>query len=481
MAHTDVCFMTATELAGRIRAKELSAEEVMAAHLAQIERVNPRVNAIVTLLPERALAGARAADEALARGAAVGPLHGLPIAHKDLELTRGIRTTFGSPIYRDFVPDQNSLLVDRLQGAGAIAVGKTNTPEFGAGSQTYNEVFGATLNPYDLTKTCGGSSGGAAVALACGMVPLADGSDFGGSLRNPASFCNVVGFRTAPGRVPVYPANLGWWPLSVVGPLARTVGDIALMLSAIAGPDPRVPIGIAEPGDTFAVPLARDFAGVRIAWSRDLGGLPVDPRVTAAIDAQRPVFEALGCAVADGQPDFGGADEVFKGWRAWSSELRHADLVRTHPGLLKETIVREVEEGARLTGPRLARLERQRTEIYGRVRAFMETHEFMIFPVSQVPPFDVEQRSVLEINAGSAAGGQGVPMGSYIDWMRSCYYISITGLPAISVPCGFTPEGLPIGVQIVGRHQDELGVLQLARAFEGATGFWRRRPAVADR
>ena len=283
----------------------------------------------------------------------------------------------------------------------------------------------------------------------------------------------MVWFRTAPGRMPVYPTTLGWWPLSVVGPMARTVGDVALMLRAIAGPDPSAPISIAEPGSTFAAPLARDFAGVRLAWSRDLGGLPVDPQVTAVIDAQRGVFEDLGCVVEDGQPDFGGADEVFKGWRAWASELRHGDLLATHGHLLKETIVREVEEGARLTGPQLARLERRRTEIYQRVRAFMETREFMIFPVSQVPPFDVDERYVTAIN--------GVPMGSYIDWMQSCYFVSITGLPAISVPCGFTPEGLPIGVQIVGRHQDELGVLRLAHAFEGATQVWRRRPAVADR
>ncbi len=473
MTPTDLCFLPATELARRIRARELSAREVLEAHLAQIARVNPQINAIVTLVPERALAAADAADAALARGAAVGPLHGLPIAHKDLEPTRGIRTTFGSRIYRDFVPDENSLLVDRLQGAGAITIGKTNTPEFGAGSQTFNEVFGATRNPYDPTKTCGGSSGGAAAALACGMIPIADGSDFGGSLRNPASFCNVVGFRTAPGRVPVYPAALGWWPLSVAGPMARTVGDVALLLSAIAGPDPRVPISLTEPGARFAAPPPRDFRGVRIAWSRDLGGLPVDPRVTAALDARRATFAALGCTVDDGEPDFAGADEVFKGWRAWSSELRHADLIAAHRDLYKETIRREVEEGARLTGPRLARLERLRTEIYGRVHAFMERHEFLICPVSQAPPFDVEQPYVTAID--------GVPLDSYIDWMRSCYFISITGLPAIAVPCGFTPEGLPVGVQIVGRHhQDELGVLQLARAFEEATDCWRVRPPLAD-
>src|SRR5262247_1858116 len=265
MSTTDLCFMTATELAHHIRAKELSAREVMEAHLSQIARVNPQVNAIVTLLPERAMAGARAADDALARGTAVGPLHGLPIAHKDLVLTKGIRTTYGSRIYKDFVPDQDALIVERMRGAGAITIGKTNTPEFGAGSQTFNEVFGATLNPYDPSKTCGGSSGGAAVALACGMLPLADGSDLGGSLRNPASFCNVLGFRPSPGRVPSHPVMLAWNTLSVEGPMARTVQDVALLLSVMAGPDCRAPISINEPGSTFLRPLQRDFAGARIA------------------------------------------------------------------------------------------------------------------------------------------------------------------------------------------------------------------------
>jgi len=471
MGASELCFMTATELARRIRARELSAREVMEAHLAQIERVNPKVNAIVTLLPERALDGARAADEALARGDAVGALHGLPIAHKDLELTRGIRTTYGSPIYRDFVPQESALIVERVQAAGAITIGKTNTPEFGAGSQTYNEVFGETLNPYDTTKTCGGSSGGAAVALATGMIPIADGSDLGGSLRNPAAFCNVVGFRTAPGRVPNYPSALGWWPFSISGPMARTVEDVALLLSVMAGPDPRVPISIAEPGSMFAAPLARDFRGVRIAWSRDFGGLPIDSRIAAVLEAQRSVFAALGCEVEDGQPDFDGADEVFKGWRAWSSEAARGPLLAQHRHQIKETILREVAEGEQLTGPQLARLEMRRTAIYHRVREFMATREFMVFPTTQVPPFPIEQRYITEIN--------GVPMHSYIEWMRSCYYISITGLPTISVPCGFTPEGLPVGLQIVGRHQDEFGVLQLAHAFEQATGFWKRRPGIA--
>ena len=470
MPTPDICFMTATELARRIRARELSARDTMAAHLQHIERLNPCVNAIVTLLPERAMDGARAADEALARGTSVGPLHGLPIAHKDLVLTKGIRTTYGSRIYKDFVPDQDALIVERMRSAGAITIGKTNTPEFGAGSQTFNEVFGATLNPYDLTKTCGGSSGGAAVALACGMLPLADGTDIGGSLRNPANFCNVVGFRTAPGRVPVYPAQVAWSPLSVQGPMARTVQDVALFLSVLAGPDHRVPISIAEPGSTFARPLGRDFKGVRMAWNRTFGGLPVDPRVTAAIDAQRPTFEALGAIVEDGTPDFSDADEIFKTWRAWNFALRYGELLQTYRHLMKDTLIWNIEAGESITGPQLARIATQRTTLYHRVREFMETYEFMICPVSQVPPFDVRQPYITEIN--------GVPMETYIDWMRSCYFVTVTGLPAISVPCGFTPEGLPVGVQIVGRHQDEFGVLQLAYTFQEATQYWQHRPPL---
>ncbi len=331
-------------------------------------------------------------------------------------------------------------------------------------------MFGETLNPYDLSKTCGGSSGGAAVALACGMLPIADGSDMGGSLRNPASFCNVVGFRPSPGRVPTWPELVGWFPLTVEGPMGRTVQDTALMLSAISGPDARSPIAITEPASLFSRPLERDLKGVRIAWSRDLGGLPVDPRVTAVIEAQRPVFESLGCLVDDGEPDFTDADEVFKVWRAWRFELAFGELLQTHRDQLKDTVVWNIEEGVKLSGSQLGKAERKRTEVYHRVRKFMETYEFLILPVSQVPPFDVKDRYVTEIN--------GIKMDTYIDWMKSCYYITVTGLPAISVPCGFTPEGLPVGVQIVGRHQDDFGVLQLAYAFEQATGFWKRKPPV---
>jgi len=470
MSSPEICFLTATELTQRIRAKDISAKEVVEAHLALINRVNPKVNAIVTLLPEQAINQARAADNALSRGDEVGPLHGLPVAHKDLVNTKGIRTTFGSPIFQNFVPDQDALIVERLKQAGAITIGKTNTPEFGAGSQTYNEVFGETLNPYDTTKTCGGSSGGAAAALACGMVSIADGSDMGGSLRNPANFCNVVGFRTSPGRVPVWPALLGWFPISVQGPMARTVQDTALMLSAIAGPDPRSPIAVSEPGSLFSQSLERDFKGTRVAWSRDLGGLPVDSRVTTAIDRQRHVFKSLGCLVEDGEPDFTDADEIFKVWRAWRFEVAYGALLESHREQMKDTVIWNIEAGVKLSGSEVGKAELKRSQLYQRVREFMETYEFLILPVNQVPPFDVKQRYITEIN--------GVKMDTYIDWMKTCYYVTVTGLPTISVPCGFTSEGLPVCLQIVGRHQDELGVLQLAYAFEQATGYWQHRPSV---
>ena len=471
MSQDELCFMEATELVRRIRTKEVSCVEVMEAHLEQIERVNPKVNAIVTLLPEQAMEGARAADTVVASGEPLQPLHGLPIAHKDLVPTKGIRTTYGSPIYRDHVPVQDALIVQRLRQAGAITIGKTNTPEFGAGGQTFNEVFGETLNPYDMTKTCGGSSGGAAVSLACGMLPIADGSDTGGSLRLPAAFCNVIGFRTSPGRVPVWPSELGWWAISVQGPMARTVGDTALMLSAIAGPDPRQPISLAEPGEKFREPLIRDFKGVRVAWSPDFGGLPMDPRIVGVLETHRKVFEDLGCDVEVACPDFQDAEEIFLVWRAWRMELRFGEMLKTHRHHMKDTLVWNTEEGQKITGPQISRAEMKRTQLYHRMRKFMQRYEFFLCPVTQVPPFDVKERWIREIN--------GVQMKNYIDWNRSTWYLTITGHPCMSLPCGFTEDNLPVGLQIVGRHQDDFGVLQLAGAFEQATGTWKRRPPIA--
>ena len=484
---TDLCFLNATEQAAGIRRGDFSSVELTEAHIAQIERVNPAVNAVVTFLPQQALERARAADDALAKGENVGPLHGLPMLHKDTTDTAGIRTTYGSPIHRDNVPAQSQLIIERLHAAGAIPMGKTNVPEFGAGSQSFNPVFGATGNPYDPTTTCGGSSGGQAVALACGMTPIADGSDMGGSLRNPANFCNVVGFRLSPGRVPVWPSLTGWSELSVQGPMGRTVGDVALLLTAIAGPDDRSPIALPQPGAIFARPLARDFSGVRIAYSADLGAaFPVDPRVTAAIEAQLPAFQQLGCQLTEfsgppqgaqwALPDFSDADEIFKTMRAWSFHLSHGPLLAQHRHQMKDTIIWNIEQGAKLSGADIGRAEVKRTELYHAMRQFMQTYQFLLLPVSQVPPFSVDVPYPTAIDSGDGA----VEMETYIDWMKSCYYITVTGHPAISVPCGFTPEGLPVGVQIVGRHHDDFGVLQLAHAFEQATRVGQRRPRITE-
>ena len=468
----ELCFLPATELAAMIRNRQVSAVEVMRAHLAQIERLNPKVNAIVTLDAEGALARAKAADEKQARGEELGPLHGLPMAHKDLFLTKGMRTTMGSPIFKGHVPDRSMLVVDRAWDAGAICVGKTNTPEFGAGSQTFNAVFGATRNPYDLTKTCGGSSGGAGVALATGMVPLADGSDLGASLRNPGNFCNVVGLRPSPGRVPSYPAKHLWGTLSVEGPMGRTVADTALLLSVQAGPDHRVPISLSEQGTTFRTSLKRDFKDTRIAFSPDFGGqVPVDKRVESIIAAQGKVFANLGCVLEDRVPDFSGAHEVFLNLRAHLFELNNGEYLDRHRDKLKQTVIWNIEAGRKLSAADIAHADAERSRIYERVSKFFETYEYLVTIVNQVPPFPIDQEYVTEIN--------GEKLDTYLDWMKSCYYITITGHPAISVPAGFTDDNLPVGIQIVGRHNADFSVLQLAYSFEQATQVWKRRPAVA--
>jgi amidase len=366
------------------------------------------------------------------------------------------------------VPTEDALIVERVKAAGAIIVGKTNSPEFGAGSQTFNSVFGTTRNPYDPALTCGGSSGGAAVAVACGMVPVADGSDLGASLRNPASFCNVVGLRPSVGRVPIWPTPNAWASLSVFGPMARTVSDTALLLAALAGPDSRSPISLGEPGEIFARPLERGFKGIRVAWSRDLGGAPVDPLVTQVLESQRHVFVELGCVVEEDEPDLSGATEAFHVLRAHQFAQRYAPLLAAHRDKIKPTVVWNVEAGLRLTQQDIARAEMQRTEIYHRARQFFERYEFLLCPVTQVLPFPIEIEYPTEIG--------GVKLANYIEWLRTCYAITVTGHPAISVPCGFSDSGLPVGIQIVGRARDDFGVLQLAYAFEQATQVGRRRP-----
>jgi amidase len=457
----ELCDLPATQLVRMLCDREVSAREVLQAHLRRIEAVNPAVNAIVTLVPDVAAARAAEADEAIARGEPFGPLHGLPIAIKDLVATAGIRTTAGSPIFAHAVPEEDDLLVERVRAAGALLLGKTNTPEFGAGSQTFNRVFGATRNPHDPTKTSGGSSGGAAAALATGMIPIADGSDLGGSLRNPASFCGVVGFRPSPGRVPSWPTSNAWDDLSVDGPMGRSVEDAALLLSVLAGPDPRVPISRPEPGAMFAPPLDADLGSPLVAWAPAADGrMPFDSAVPAIVDASRHIFESLGCRTEPAFPDLADAREIFFTFRAHGYAADLGELLAEHRDAIKPTVVWNIEQGLQLTRADLARAERLRTDLNARVAAFFQRYDFLAMPVSQVPPFDVELEYPTEV--------AGVPMPTYLDWMESCWCITITGGPAISVPCGTTADGLPVGLQIVGRRGDDLGVLRVAHAFERA-------------
>ena len=449
-------------------AREVSARELLDAHLERIDAVNPQLNAVVTLVPEIAMERAAAADDAAARGAELGLLHGLPVAHKDLAETAGIRTTLGSTIFSDWVPDRNALIVERQIEAGAVTVGKTNTPEFGAGSNTFNDVFGVTANPYDLDRTCGGSSGGAAVALAARMLPLCDGSDLGGSLRNPAAFCNVVGFRPSAGRVPSSTNFTPWLPMSTEGPMARSVADVALFLQAIAGPHPHAPASNIESPEVFAGSLERDLRGVKVAWSPDCGGLPIDPAVTAALAGVPDQLSDLGCEVVEAWPDLSDAREIFQTQRAWIFEMGNGPLLDRHRDELKKTVVWNIEIGREMSMRDHVDASRKQAKLFRRVADFMQEYEFLASPVTQVPPFPHSTEYVTEIN--------GVELPTYIDWMRACSDITCTTLPAISMPSAFTPEGLPIGLQLVGRHRADRSVLEIAHAYERATRVVDRLP-----
>ncbi|WP_062434483.1 amidase [Herbidospora daliensis] len=459
---TELHYLTASETSALLRAREISAAEVTQAHLDRIEAVNPQVNAIVTVTAERALDRARELDA----GEWQGPLHGLPVAHKDLVSTKGVRTTFGSALFADHVPTVDDLIVRRVRDAGGVMIGKTNTPEFGTGSHTVNEVFGATRNPYDLSRSAGGSSGGAAAALAAGMTALADGSDMGGSLRNPASFCNIVGLRPTPGRVPSKSTTAAWFTLGVSGPMARTVQDLALFLTAIAGPDPGSPLSIREDASVFGGPLSRDVAGLRIAFSPSLGGLPVDPETAAVTATAATVFDDLGATVEHADLNLTGADEAFRTYRAWWYAASYGDLEG-----VGENVRWNVERGREVSGEDLARAEKLRSRLWHRVNGFFGTWDYLIAPVSQVPPFPVEDPYVRFVD--------GLQMPDYLAWMRSCYLISVLGVPALSVPCGFTSTGLPVGVQIIGRPWDDLGVLRVGHAFERATTAGAVRPSLS--
>lgn len=465
----DIVFATARAQREAFRQKRISAKELLDAHLAQIARVNPAVNAIITLDAEGARAHAEHIDALHVRGVDCGVLAGLPVVHKDLTSAKGLRFTQGSPIFRDQVAQEDSLIVSRLKRAGAITIGKSNVPEFGAGSQTFNPIFGATRNPYMLDRTSGGSSGGAAAALATGMVPIADGSDMGGSLRNPAAFCGVVGFRGSPG---VVPARDSWSPLSVDGAMARNVADMALMLSAIAGYDERATVNAAVDTHALSTLEAVSLKGKRVAWAPNWGGLPVEDELAEVIAAQRQRFVDLGAIVEDASPDFTGADEAFQVLRALGFETGLGPLLDSHRELLKDTVVWNIEAGRALNGPQIAQAQRLQLQVFQRMLHFMQSYDLVVGPVTQVLPFDVNQPYVTQIN--------GITLPTYIDWMKSCFYITVTTHPAISVPCGMSRSGLPVGLQLIGRFRDDINLLRYAMAFEEMIDMAQFRPSVAQ-
>ncbi|MEO7126352.1 MAG: amidase [Nakamurella sp.] len=470
-AGTELCYRPAVVLEAMLRAKEISARELLDAHLDRIDEVNPAINAIITHTPELALEQARAADDAAARGEFLGPLHGLPVAFKDNHQTKGIKTTYGSATRKDFVPDVDDVVVERMKNAGIVTLGKTNIPEFAAGGHTFNELFGITRNPYDLSVTAGGSSGGAAAALAAGMHPIADGNDMGGSLRLPAGYCNVIGLRPSAGRVPVYPAGDSFAGLSVSGPMGRTVADVALLLSVMAGPDLRSPISLEEPGASFARVPDGGMTGKRIAFSVDLGGaVKVEPEIASIVRAAAAFCEDAGAIVEEVSPDFTGADECFRTLRAWQFEATLGEFLDSYRDTVRPSLYANMLQGRELTGPQIGRAAVLRTQLFHRMREFLTTYDALLLPIAPLPAFDVD------IQFPETVAGEAQP--DYLGWMQAVCAVTTTGHPAIAMPAGFCAAGTPVGVQFVGRHRGETELLGLAAGFEAVTGFAKRRPTA---
>jgi len=473
---SELVLLQAHQLAERIRLRQVSCREVMQTYLAHIERFNPRVNALISLqAPQDLLAQADARDAELARGLYRGWMHGLPHAIKDLSQTRGIRTTFGSPLYKDFVPERDGIMVERIKAAGAIIIGKTNTPEFGLGSQSYNPLFGATGCAYDPARTAGGSSGGAAAALAMHLVPVADGSDMMGSLRNPAAFNNIFGFRPSQGRVPFDDsADLFIDQLGYEGPMARSVRDAALLLSVQAGADARAPLSIAESAEAFAAPLERDFKGTRLGWLGDFNGyLPMESGLLELCQKALADFESLGCHVDAMQPDFA-PEQLWSSWRTlrhWmvAGSLGAAYADPQQRALLKPEACWEVENGLKLSASDVFAASVARSNWYRAISKLFERFDYLLLPSAQVFPFDK--------NIPWPDSIEGVPMDTYHRWMEVVIPGTLSGCPVANVQAGFNEKGLPMGLQIIGKHQADFAVLQLAHAYEQASRWFQRCPS----
>ena len=459
-ASNELCFMSAVAQRHLLETGEVSALELLDAHIDRIERFDGVLNAVVTRCFEEA-------RETAATKPLRGPLAGLPIAHKDLVPTRGLRTTYGSVLHVNNVPSEDALIVARIKAAGAITVGKTNTPEFGAGSQTFNRVFGATHNPYDISRTCGGSSGGAAVALAARFLPIADGSDTGGSLRNPAAFCNVVGFRPSLGRIPTQSAGSAASDLSTPGPMARSVDDAALLFSVIAGPHDRSAGVLTEPGETFRRVTPAELRNLRVALTEDFGGLPVQPEVRETVRAIAAKMEAAGARVVQACPELADATRIFHVLRAARFRARFGDLPEEQKAELKDTIIWNTEAGEALTHADEDWAILARSALVARVAEFFQDVDVLLGPTTQVLPFDIGTDWVREI--------EGRRMRTYIEWMQSCSWITVTCCPALSLPGGFA-SGLPVGVQLVAPMRRDGFLLSVAKAVEGITGYGRVAP-----
>jgi amidase len=460
--------LTALEAVDLLRRREVSAVDLVEVAAARIEAVDGALNALPTRCVERALAHARRLEGARWPEDEPGWLGGLPVAIKDLNDVAGVRSTQGSPIYADHVPTRSDVLVERLEGRGAIVIAKSNTPEFGAGASTFNPVFGKTRNPWNTAKSVAGSSGGAAAALASGQVWLAQGSDLGGSLRTPASFCGVVGLRPCPGRVPHGPATLPFQTMSVNGPMARTAADCALFLDAMAGPHPEDPLSFDAPAESFLARSRTLPPPRRVAFSPDLGIVPVDPEVAAICAAAAHRFADLGAAVEQACPDFANAIETFQTLRAAEFAARLAPTLESHRDQLKPEVVWNIETGLALGAADISRAERHRGALFHAAQAFFADHDLLLCPAAIVPPFDVDVRYVEEV--------AGQRFDNYVHWIAITFVLTLTGLPVIAVPAGHTREGLPVGLQIVGPPRGEAKVLAAAAQLEAATGFARRLP-----
>ena len=463
----EFCYLPATVLASRIQTRDISPVEVLEALLKRIEQINPTINAVCTLDADNARMAASLAEAAVKRGGRVGALHGVPILVKDLTNTAGIRTTFGSQIFANNVPTEDAALVERLKNAGAIILGKTNTPEFGAGANTFNNIFGITRNPWNSALTPAGSSGGSAAALAAGMCHLATGSDLGGSLRTPASFCGVVGFRPTPGRVSSYPTNMLWEQLSVNGPMARSVGDVALMFSVMAGQDERLPFSVqSNPGEFTRAVQKPSIKGAKVAWSADLGFAPMDEEVSdICLQAARLFSSELGCTLDAASPDLHDAPEIFQTLRASQMATNFSQYLGQWREQMQPNLVWNIEKGLNLSALEVGQATIGLGALWQRARSFFQNYDFLITPAASTTPFPVETISPPYV------GGR--KMETYVDWLGIAYGITLTGLPAIVVPCGRSSTGMPVGLQIVGRRMGEAALLRAAAAFEQVSP-WRK-------